>query len=126
MQDRLLPQAFYTSDRWMFYYLYFVTCVVVVSDTVVGGVVIVVQLITLLYCVILTLCSTLSVFIRGHFNCIIFKALVYNNYSVMYSLNLNVCLVFIWLSLMLTETKEFPHSNELNVHLTLPPMCNIY
>lgn len=59
VQDRLLPQAFYTSDRWMFYYFCFVTSVVVVSDTVVGDVVIVVHLITLWYCVILTLCSTL-------------------------------------------------------------------
>lgn len=58
MQDRPLPQAFYTSDRWMFYY-YFVACAVVVSDTVVGGVVIVVYLITLWYCIILTPCSTL-------------------------------------------------------------------
>lgn len=79
----------------MFYYSYFVTCIVEVSDTVGGGGVIVVYLITLWYCVILTLRSTLSVFTLGHFNCIVFKALVYNNYSVISSLILNVCLVFI-------------------------------
>lgn len=95
MQDRVLPQAFYTSGRWMFYYSYFVTCVVVVSDTVVGGGVIVVYLITLWYCIILSLCSTLFYLFLSwvNFNCIIFKALVYDNYSVIYSLNLNDCLV---------------------------------